>query len=158
MAEGHPANPCWGDPRTVRKPRRVDSCTRSVKSDGLCQTHLSRQDSGRPLEDPIQGEGSDISDPSTWGRRKTSRGYIVLRCMRGGVAKQIAEHRFVMSQSLGRDLFPSEEVHHINGIRDDNRIENLELWSTSQPKGQRVEDKTAWALEWLRRYAPDRLV
>jgi hypothetical protein len=40
-------------------------------------------------------------------------------------------------------------VDHINGVKDDNRPENLGLWSTSQPSGQRVEDKVAWALELI---------
>jgi hypothetical protein len=57
-----------------------------------------------------------------------------------------------MSQMLGRPLLRNEEVHHRNGDRLDNRPENLELWSTSQPKGQRVEEKVAWAKDILSSY------
>lgn len=64
----------------------------------------------------------------------------------------ILEHRKVMQEILGRPLLPEENVHHINGVRDDNRPENLELWSTSQPCGQRVADKLAWAREFIALY------
>jgi hypothetical protein len=50
-----------------------------------------------------------------------------------------------------------ELVHHKTGDRKDNRPENLELWSHSQPCGQRVKDKVAWAIELLTLYAPERL-
>ncbi len=66
--------------------------------------------------------------------------------------KQVFEHRLVMEAMIGRKLLPEETVHHKNGQRADNRPENLELWSSRNPKGQRIEDKVEWALALLQQY------
>ena len=84
----------------------------------------------------------------TTGESYNGYGYVVVNTPDGRQMK----HRVVMAQRVGRSLFAHETVHHINGQRDDNRIENLELWSTSQPSGQRVSEKIAWCQEFLKQY------
>lgn len=95
------------------------------------------------------------------GRTVTPRGYVYLSGYpehpNAKGAGSIAEHVLVMAQMLGRPLTKEENVHHKNGIRWDNRPENLELWSRSQPSGQRITDKVMWAIEILQTYQPQAL-
>jgi hypothetical protein len=74
---------------------------------------------------------------------------------RGGGKGYVFEHILVMEMILGRHLALDETVHHRNGVRNDNRPENLELWTRPQPPGIRAADAIIWAREILARYGPD---
>jgi hypothetical protein len=102
------------------------------------------------------------SHPHWKGGRRIERGYVVLAGVdfpwktKSGSTK-VFEHVAVMSKHLGRPLMRGESVHHKNGIRGDNRIENLELWTRPQPSGCRVSDAVAWAKHILSLYEPKSL-
>jgi hypothetical protein len=88
------------------------------------------------------------------GRTYTRDGYVLICNGEPGSGSHQREHRMVMEQHLGRKLVAGETVHHINGQKDDNRIENLELWCGSQPYGIRIADAIAHAKAILSLYCP----
>jgi len=97
---------------------------------------------------------------SDW-RWESPRGYVYLykpnHPNSGKHNGQVAEHVYVMSEYLKRPLKKGESVHHKNGIRNDNRIENLELKKGAHGPGQKSEDMVEFAKEILKTYAPELL-
>jgi len=99
-----------------------------------------------------------------WKGGESKRGgYIRLRLPIHSNADKnglVSEHIKIMSEILGRPLLPGETVHHKNGLRDDNRPENLELrLNNHHPKGQLVgKDLIPYWIEMLMRYAPEKLI
>ena len=94
-------------------------------------------------------------DAGEYKKHTKKNGYVwitVPALSRSGGPKSIMEHRYVMAQHLGRELSTDETVHHVNGNRQDNRIENLELFSSRHGPGQRVIDKVDFAIEMLTLY------
>lgn len=86
---------------------------------------------------------------------KTRDGYVVMTSARhpnARVGGDILEHVYVMSEHLGRPLYPTERVHHIDGNRENNSIDNLELWDIGQPPGQRVQDKIEHYIQFLQQH------
>lgn len=83
---------------------------------------------GMPMPE-ISGKNS----PHWKGGKIKSRGYIMVYSPKHPFChartKKVFEHRIIMEKHIGRFLKPKERVHHINGIKDDNRIENLKLFS-----------------------------
>lgn len=135
------------------KPCDVSGCGKPVRSKGLCDSHYAKlRRWGTPTPEP---------KPAPKFRQRTGTGYVSVKVPKGHPMRMangyVMEHRLVMAEAIGRPLQKFENVHHINGVKDDNRIENLELWNTYQPAGQRIPDKVSWALEILRLYAPERL-
>lgn len=80
-----------------------------------------------------------------------SSGYLMVRVPERGY---VFQHVLMMEQAVKRRLFDGENVHHKNGVKDDNRLSNLELWSRPQPSGARALDLLQWARTIVERYEP----
>ena len=124
----------------------IGNCDKKHAARKMCQMHYRRW--------KLYGDPNVLVRHDTGISLHGKSGYVyVWTTFEDGKKRYVGQHRVVMEQHLGRALKRGEQVHHKNGNRSDNRIQNLELWSTQQPYGQRVEDKVQYAIEILEQYA-----
>ncbi len=124
----------------------IEGCDEKRKARGWCNIHYGRWVRNG---DPLKTERVRVGVGAT---KKNKHGYV-LEFLPDHPASRVSDgwvmqHRRVMSDHLGRPLQEFENVHHKNGVRDDNRLENLEPWIVQQPKGQKVEDLLEYA-DWI---------
>lgn len=125
----------------------VNGCEKPIHARNLCRNcyrKVNYDEKERDRRGAIKHEKHPlltvVNEPNGYSRIKIREG--------NGPKDWMKHHRYVMEQHLGRPLEEYENVHHKNGVRNDNRIENLELWITKQPQGQKPEDLIEYA-EWI---------
>ena len=102
-----------------RKKCSIENCERPSDSRGWCTMHYDRW---RKHKDPLK----TLKKPN--GSGSISRGFKRITVN----GEHVREHRYLMEQHLGRRLNTSEVIHHLNGNKSDNRIENLIVLTQSQ--------------------------
>ena len=148
---------CGGAFQPSSRHLRCPSCRRQASHE-LCECGSSKQRESLTCRG-CQATSGALNGNWRGGRTTHKAGYVMRRVPLHPRASArhpyVFEHILVMEELLGRYLRVGETVHHINGVKDDNAPENLELWIKPQPSGIRARDAVAWAHEILNRY--DRL-
>lgn len=135
----------------------VPECSKPIRCKGYCAMHYARVvRNGDPHirrpGGPPKGWRSRIPGEPRYVDKQS--GYVTIWDPYHPHANPktgcVKEHIYVMTNHLKRSLTPSENIHHKNGDRSDNRLENLELWDRKQPPGQRVEDKIKHYISFLK--------
>lgn len=125
----------------------INGCNKEIHSRGLCKScyrkfhyiehERQRRGSIEHIKHPLLTVQTDID------------GYQRIKIKEGlGNKSWQSYHRYLMEQILGRKLFSFENVHHKDGVKNHNYPDNLELWVTKQPKGQRPCDLIEYA-KWI---------
>lgn len=128
--------------RVTRIGNCSNGCNNPIHARAVCKNcyrkiHYEEHERERRGAKKMPSIGDEVQDKD---------GYVRVKVGEGRNWKD--KHRLVMEQIIGRELFSFENVHHKNGVRNDNNASNLELWVTKQPKGQRPEDLIEYA-EWI---------
>lgn len=145
-------DPLGNAPVKTGIPCATEGCNLPVIAKGMCSKCYS---AWRKHGDPLKR--------SSWFNKRNNdliddQGYVLVyapKHQNSRKSSRVPKHRLVMAEYLGRPLKNNENVHHKNGDKSDNRLENLELWVVSQPKGQRPQDLVEYAKKILKIYAKE---
>lgn len=158
----------YKQPKQIKKKCNFNQCDKNIWTGGFCRTHYKKSlillnkiclADGCP--EPAEyldlcnkhyvryTKYGDINGKAQIKRKGFLRdGYKVYKIN----GKTVSEHKIIMEQFLNRKLFTNENIHHKDGNRLNNNLDNLELWIKSQPSGQRISDIIDWAKNILQRY------
>lgn len=134
-----------------------NGCDKPIHARGICKNcyrKVNYEEHERERRGAIKHDllpiGSIRPDTGGYQRIKIDTGH--------GAKDWVKYHKYLMEQHLGRKLESYENVHHKNGIRNDDRLDNYELWVTKQPKGQRPKDLIEYAIWIIKTYGNEKTI